>query len=264
MTDTPSSPPLHSGRPEPLGAEFAGQTVAVVGAGSGIGAATAALLADRGARVACVDLDGPAAARTAAALPRALALTADVTAPDTVDAAFDAAVQAGGRLHAVVNCAGVQGDVGLPSHEVDLGRFESAVRTNLLGALVVTRAAVIRMLPHGYGRIAHVASIAGKEGNPNMVAYSASKAGVIGMVKAQGKEYARTGITVNALAPAVIRTPFLDSQPEEVVRYMTEKIPMGRTGTLPEAASMLAFMVSSACAFTTGFCFDLSGGRATH
>jgi 3-oxoacyl-[acyl-carrier protein] reductase len=110
----------------------------------------------------------------------------------------------------------------------------------------------------------HVASIAGKEGNPNMIGYSASKAGLIGLVKAQGKEYSRDNITVNAVAPAVIRTPFLDSQPQSVIDYMLAKIPMGRTGTLDEVAEMLAFIVSPAASFTTGFTFDLSGGRATY
>jgi 3-oxoacyl-[acyl-carrier protein] reductase len=109
-----------------------------------------------------------------------------------------------------------------------------------------------------------VASIAGKEGNPNMIGYSATKAGLIGMVKAQGKEYAQDGITINALAPAVIHTPFLDTQPREVVDYMTAKIPMGRTGTAEEASTMLTWMISPACSFTTGFTFDLSGGRATY
>lgn len=120
------------------------------------------------------------------------------------------------------------------------------------------------MLEHGYGRIAHVASIAGKEGNPGMVAYSSTKAALIGMVKAQGKEYAEDGITINALAPAVIRTAFLDSQPEETLRYMTDKVPMRRMGTVLEAAHILAWMVSPECSFTTGFTFDLSGGRATY
>ena len=110
----------------------------------------------------------------------------------------------------------------------------------------------------------HVASIAGKEGNPNMIGYSATKSGLIGMVKALGKEYAEDGITLNVLAPAVIQTAFLDAQPPEIVGYMTEKIPMRRTGTILECAQLLAWMVSSECSFTTGFTFDLSGGRATY
>jgi 3-oxoacyl-[acyl-carrier protein] reductase len=120
------------------------------------------------------------------------------------------------------------------------------------------------MLPHGYGRVLHVASIAGKEGNAGMTAYSATKAGLIGLVKSLGKDYPETGITINALAPAVIRTPMVDALPEATVTYMTDKIPMRRCGELEEVAAMIAWIVSPACSFTTGFTFDLTGGRATY
>jgi 3-oxoacyl-[acyl-carrier protein] reductase len=245
-----------------------GQGAVVVGAGSGIGEACALLLARRGASVVCVDRDGEAAERTAAAAVtqggEAWGLQADVTDAASVARAFAAAVERLGQLHAVVNCAGISGALGLRSHEVSLQNFDQVVAINLRGALVVTQCAVPHMLERGYGRIAHVASIAGKEGNPGMVAYSSTKAALIGMVKAQGKEYAEDGITINALAPAVIRTAFLDAQPEETIRYMTDKIPMRRMGTVLEAAQMLAWMVSPECSFTTGFTFDLSGGRATY
>lgn len=245
-----------------------GQGVVVVGAGSGIGQATALALAQRGARVLCVDRDAGSAGRTAraaeAAGGHARHQAADVVDPVSVHRAFAAATEAFGQLHAVVNCAGIQGQLGRRSHEVDLEDFDRVYAVNLRGALVVTQAAVPYMLPHRYGRIAHVASIAGKEGNPGMIGYSATKAGMIGMVKAQGKEYAEDGITVNALAPAVIRTAFLDTQPAETLRYMTDRIPMKRTGTVEEAAAMLCWIVSPECSFTTGFTFDLSGGRATY
>jgi 3-oxoacyl-[acyl-carrier protein] reductase len=120
------------------------------------------------------------------------------------------------------------------------------------------------MLPSGKGRILHVASVAGKEGNAGMLAYSATKAGLIGMVKSAGKDYAETGITINALAPAVIRTDMVAAMPEHQVKYMTDKIPMKRTGELDEAAAMIDFIVSPECSFTTGFTFDLTGGRATY
>jgi NAD(P)-dependent dehydrogenase (short-subunit alcohol dehydrogenase family) len=120
------------------------------------------------------------------------------------------------------------------------------------------------MVQRGYGRVLHIASIAGEDGNAGMVAYSASKAELIGMVKVQGKEYAETGVTVNALAPAVVRTAMVDAMPDEQVRYMTDKIPMRRTGTLAEAAEMIAWIVSPACSFSTGAVFDLSGGRAVY
>lgn len=244
------------------------QTLIVVGAGSGIGAGVARLLAPRGFAVACLDRDREAASTVAASINTAggmaIALAADVTDQSSIEASFDAVESRFGQLHAVINTAGIQGQLGVRSHEVTLEDIDRVYAVNLRGALAVSQAAITRMLPHGYGRIAHVASIAGKEGNPGMIAYSTTKAGVIGMVKAQGKEYAKDGITINALAPAVIQTPFLETQPAEVIAYMTEKIPMGRTGTVDEVAELLGWMISPACSFTTGFAFDLSGGRATY
>lgn len=248
--------------------EMAGQGVVIVGAGGGIGGATALLLARRQAQVLCLDQDLAAAERTASDIQStggtASAVAADVTEPATLWAAFAQAVAVFGQVHAVVNCVGTQGPLGRRSHEVELAEFDEVYRVNLRGALAVSQMALPHMLEHHYGRIAHVASIAGKEGNPNMIGYSSTKAGLIGMVKAQGKEYAEDGITINALAPAVIRTPFLDTQPAEVLRYMTDRIPMKRPGTVEESAEILAWMVSPACSFTTGFTFDLSGGRATY
>jgi NAD(P)-dependent dehydrogenase (short-subunit alcohol dehydrogenase family) len=194
----------------------------------------------------------------------ARAVRVDVTDSGSVRAALASAIEWRGALHGVVNSAGVQGPLGRPSHEVEIAEFEQTLRVNLTAGLVIARELIPHFLAHNYGRVVHVASIAGKEGNPNMVAYSASKAGLIGMVKAQGKEYATTGVTVNAVAPAVIRTPFLDSQPAEVVDYMLQRIPMGRPGTPEEVAAMIAFAVSPSCSFTTGFTFDVSGGRATY
>jgi len=169
-----------------------------------------------------------------------------------------------GRIHAVVNCAGITGRTNVKGHEVDLADFDSVYRINLRGALVLSRAVLPAMLAQGYGRVLHVASIAGKEGNAGMAAYSATKAGLIGLVKSIAKDYPETGVTINALAPAVIRTPLVDALPEATVKYMTDKIPMHRCGDLSEVASMIAWIVSPACSFTTGFTFDLSGGRATY
>lgn len=244
------------------------QAAMIIGAGAGIGRAAATVLAQRGYTVLCVDRDESAASATANELSasgcRAYSWFGDVTQADTLKASFSAALAVVDQVHAVINCAGVQGPLGRASHLVSLDDFDRVIAVNLRGALAVTHMAIPHMLEHGYGRIAHVASIAGKEGNPNMIAYSSSKAGLIGMVKAQGKEYATTGITVNALAPAVIQTPFLDSQPQETLDYMMAKIPMGRAGRPDEAAYMLAWMVSPECSYTTGFTFDLSGGRATY
>lgn len=242
--------------------------IVVIGGGAGIGRATAKRLASSGASVIVVDRDGQTAIAVAGEIvdtgAHAIGLRADVTDPSSVRDAIADAISWNGQVHALVNSAGSQGPLGVPSHEVGIDDFERTLRVNLTAGLVIAREVVPHMLRHGYGRVAHVASIAGKEGNPNMVAYSASKAGLIGLVKSQGKEYAGTGVTVNALAPAVIHTPFLDTQPQAVIDYMVEKIPIGRVGTVDEAAAMLAFMVSPECGFTTGFTFDLSGGRATY
>ncbi|MDP9138415.1 MAG: SDR family oxidoreductase, partial [Pseudomonadota bacterium] len=181
-----------------------------------------------------------------------------------VGEAIGAAVSKHGPIDALINCAGVTGKTSLKAHEVSLDDFDSVYRINLLGALIVSQAVLPAMLANGYGRILHVASIAGKEGNAGMTAYSASKAGLIGLVKSMAKDYPETGVTINALAPAVIRTPMVDQLPEATVKYMTDKIPMRRCGELAEVAAMIAWIVSPACSFTTGFTFDLSGGRATY
>ena len=240
--------------------------VLITGAASGIGAATAARLSELGATVAAADRDLAGLRRLEADLPgRRLSLhQLDVTDDLAVAGLVGHVADDLGRLDALVNCVGINPDAGTPSHEVDLDTFDHVYRVNLRAALSLTRAVLPVMLSAGYGRIAHVASIAGKEGNPRMASYSATKAGLIGLVKALGREYATTGVTVNALAPAVIRTPLVDATPAAVVEGMLSRIPMGRAGLLSEVADMLALMASPACSYTTGFTFDLSGGRATY
>jgi 2-dehydro-3-deoxy-L-rhamnonate dehydrogenase (NAD+) len=164
----------------------------------------------------------------------------------------------------LVNSAGISGETNLKSDETDPSDVERVFRINFFGSYHTSKAVLPQMVRRGYGRLLHIASIAGKEGNTGMIAYSASKAAVIGMTKVQGKEAAGSGVTVNALAPAVIRTSMVDALPEQQVRYMTDKIPMGRCGTLDELVAMVEFIVSPSCSFTTGFTFDLSGGRATY
>lgn len=242
--------------------------IAVVGAASGIGRATAGLMARRGATIVCLDRDGDGA-RAAAEEIKAAGGSASSSAIDVTDrvsqrAIWDGVIQESGQLHGVVNCAGVTGKTNLKAHEVDPDDFDVVYRINMLGALLVSQAVLPHMLSKNYGRILHLASIAGKEGNAGMTAYSATKAGLIGMVKSMGKDYAETGVTINALAPAVVRTPMVAAMPPAQVAYMTERIPMKRTGELAEAAEMIAWIVSPACSFTTGFTFDLSGGRATY
>jgi NAD(P)-dependent dehydrogenase (short-subunit alcohol dehydrogenase family) len=243
-------------------------TAIVVGAGSGIGRAAAEFLAGEGVAVGCLDRDGAAAAETARRIEglgaKSIAVTGDVTDERTIAPAIDRIVAALGSLEALVNCAGITGKTNVKGHEVDLADFDVVYRINLRGALVVAQAVLPRMLAQNYGRILHVASIAGKEGNAGMAAYSASKAGLIGLVKSMAKDYAETGVTINALAPAVVQTPLVDALPQATIDYMTAKIPMRRCGTLEEVAAMIAWIVSPACSFTTGFTFDLSGGRATY
>jgi len=247
---------------------FEQQTAIVVGAARGIGRAVAERLAGRGVTVVGYDRDGTALAETAAAFA-AKGLSLEVQAVDITDA--DAVTDAVGQtsaghdgIHILVNCAGITGRTGIKTHEVEADDFEAVLRINLTGAFLLTKAVVPVMLKQNYGRILHVSSISGKDGNAGMLAYSASKAGLIGMVKSAGKDYAETGITINALAPAVILTDMVAAMPAHQVQYMTDKIPMKRTGKLEEAAAMIEWIVSPECSFTTGFCFDLSGGRATY
>ena len=240
-----------------------GYTAAVIGAASGIGRATATLLAAQGVRVACIDRTDPA--ETVATIGAgATGHVLDITDPAECDAVIGEIIASFGRLDALVNCAGVVGKTNIKCEEVDPEDFDLVTRINLHGALFVSRPALKHMAGRGYGRILHVASVAGKEGNAGMAAYSASKAGLIGLVKVMGKEYAENGITVNALAPAVIRTPMVAAMPPEQVKYMTDKIPMKRCGELEEAAAMIGWVVSPACSFTTGFTFDMTGGRAVY
>jgi 3-oxoacyl-[acyl-carrier protein] reductase len=238
--------------------------VAVTGAANGIGRAVAQRLVVSGARVAMCDLD-PAVIGVADHLgPAAVAHVADLTETETADELCETALTRFGRLDGLVNCVGITGTTGVRSYEVDVEDFKRVLTVNLLTAFVLSKALLPHLVQQRYGRVLHVASIAGKEGNAGMVSYSASKAALIGMVKTQGKELAADGVTVNALAPAVIRTALVDRMPAEQVSYMTERIPMGRTGTLDEATAMVEFAVSPAASFTTGFTFDLSGGRATY
>ena len=250
------------------GLSFAGRTVVVVGAASGIGRSCAVHLGSLGATVPCLDLDLAGAEETAAEIrdggAGAWAASVDVTEAPSASEATAAAIESAGRIDGLLNTAGITGATNLSTHEVDPEDFDRVYRVNLRGALLTTQAVLPHMLEHGYGRILHIASIAGKEGNAGMAAYSATKAGLIGLVKTMGKEYATTGVTINAMAPAVIQTPMVDALPQAQVDYMTEKIPMRRTGALQEVADLAAFALSPMCSFTTGFTFDLTGGRAVY
>jgi 3-oxoacyl-[acyl-carrier protein] reductase len=195
---------------------------------------------------------------------QALLFGIDITVQSEVDKAINEGAAHWSRIDILVNCAGITGVTNIKSHEVDTQNLQRVFDVNFMASFYTAQAVLPYMMKQQYGRILHLASIAGKEGNAGMLAYSASKAAVIGMTKVQGKEYAEMGITVNALAPAVIRTPLVDVMPVEQVTYMTDKIPMKRCGTLEEAVNMILYIISPSNSFTTGFTFDLSGGRATY
>ncbi|MGY3320839.1 SDR family NAD(P)-dependent oxidoreductase [Arthrobacter sp. TE12232] len=230
----------------------------VIGAASGIGLATAERLRASGAAVIGADLPS---ARWPGEDPGSLPL--DVTDPESVRAAVASAVQAMGGLDAVVNCAGILGPVA-SALGTTVEEFERILTVNLTGAFIVSRAVLPAMAAEGYGRLLHLSSTAGKEGVINMPAYSASKAGILGLVKSLAKEFALTGVTVNALAPGNVMTPLFQEVPAEQQAAQAAKIPMGRFGTPAEAAALIEFIVSPAASYTTGVVFDLSGGRATY
>ncbi|MBV9197765.1 MAG: SDR family oxidoreductase [Solirubrobacterales bacterium] len=236
--------------------EFQGRTALITGGAGDIGAAAARRLMASGARVATLDV-------RAAALDGALALTGDVTRSADVDAAVAGAEAELGRLDVLVCAAGVSGE-SLHTADVSDEEWRRVFAINSDGVFFANRAAARVMVPRGYGRIVNVASIAGKEGNPMAAAYSASKAAVIAMTKAIGKDLAETGVLVNAIAPAVIKTRMLGDMSEAHVAYMVERIPMKRMGLPEEVAELVAFLASEACSFSTGATFDLSGGRATY
>lgn len=242
-----------------------GQTAVITGGASGIGLAIARRLRSAGAYVALFDREPKAFA----ALEKEFGtdgrgFQADVTDEASVQAAVAQVLQARGQVDILVNSAGVTGKTNLHSQDVTLEDFDFVFRVNVRGPFLTVKHILPAMLKRNYGRILHIASIAGKEGNAGMVAYSASKAALIAMAKVQGKECAASGVTVNALAPAVVQTPMVDAMPEAQVKYMTDKIPMKRCCTLDEVAAMAAFIVSPEASFTTGFTFDLTGGRAVY
>ena len=252
---------MPSTAPQP---DWKDQTAVISGGADGLGFAVAQRLAARGVRLVLLDFNKEALAKSRNECGQeTITFCVDVTDHAAIRRAIDEAAQTG-RIDILINCAGITGQTNIKSHEVDPADFDRVMRVNLNGCLNTFQAAVPHMLKRNYGRVLHFASVSGKEGNAGMLAYSTSKAAVIGMTKVQGKEYAQTGITVNALAPAVIFTEMVAKMPPEQVKYMTDRIPMGRCGTKDEIAAMAEFIVSPENSFVTAFAFDLTGGRATY
>ncbi|WP_031530564.1 SDR family NAD(P)-dependent oxidoreductase [Dyadobacter crusticola] len=245
--------------------KFKSQVAVITGAASGLGLVIAHKLLNEGANVGLLDMnESGLLEHFAGNQEQQEVIGVDVTDEMQVQNAIKRVIARFGKIDILINCVGITGITQVKSHEVSSENLRKVMNVNFMSAFYMSKAVLPYMLAGNYGRILHIASIAGKEGNAGMLAYSASKAAIIGMTKVQGKEYAETGITINALAPAVIQTPLVAAMPEAQVRYMTDKIPMKRCGTLEEAANMAAFIVSPENSFTTGFTFDLSGGRATY
>lgn len=245
-----------------------GQVAIVTGGGKGIGKSTALILARHGARITVADWDLPAAEKTAAEITQetsqpALAIQTDVSQASSVTEMVSGTLAEFGQIDILVNNAGIGGHA-LPISEVSEEEWEKVLNVNLKSVFLCCQAVVPHMQKRKSGKIVNVASIAGKEGNPRMIPYSASKAGVICLTKALAKEVVEDGIRVNCVAPAVIGTTILDTLTDEQIRYMTERIPMKRVGKPEEVGAVIHFLASDASSFVTGQCYDVSGGRATY
>ena len=244
---------------------FINQVAIITGAASGIGLSIAHKLLAMEAQVILFDMnEDNLHAEFDKYGEKAHMVAVNVTAELQVQQAILNTIVKYTKIDILINCVGITGVTNIKSHEVDSENLHKVMEVNFMSCFYTSKAVLPNMVANNYGRILHIASIAGKEGNAGMLAYSTSKAAVICMAKVQGSEYAEMGITVNALAPAVIQTPLVDAMPEAQVKYMTDKIPMKRCGTLEEAANMAAYIVSPQNSFTTGFTFDLSGGRARY
>ncbi len=242
------------------------RVLVVTGGARGIGYAVAQRALESGASVALWDVDAARLEQSRAELAKlgkVTAHTVELTEEASVNAATEATLAAHGGIHALVNNAGITGGNGT-LWELDPAVWRRVIDVNLIGPYLTCRAIVPQMIKQGYGRIVNIASVAGKEGNPNASHYSASKAGLIGLTKSLGKELATKNILVNAVTPAAAKTEIFDSMKQEHIDYMLQKIPMSRFLQPAEAASMIVWLASEDCAFSTGAVFDLSGGRATY
>lgn len=228
---------------------FSGKRAVVTGGLSGIGEAVAKRIEAEGGKVAIWDMQG--------------GIKTDISDWASVQAAAEETVRQLGGIDILVNSAGVAGPTATVL-DIKIEDWQRTVAINLNGTFFTNRAVVPHMMANNYGRIVNIASIAGKEGNPNASAYSASKAGVIGFTKSLAKELAKTGITVNSVTPAAVRTPIFEQMAQSHIDYMLSKIPMARLGQVDEVASLVCWLASEECSFSTGAVFDVSGGRATY
>jgi len=247
---------------------FESQVAIITGAADGIGKAIAERIASEGGTVALFDINEELLYKTVNDFKEkgynVSGHTVDVASEEKVKKRIEEVEAANGKIDIMVNSAGIVGPSNTYITEYPVEAFDNVYAVNLRGSFLTTKFVLPSMKKNNYGRILLIASIAGKEGNPFMAGYSATKAGVIGLVKGIGKEYAETGITVNGLAPAVIKTAMNDNTAPEQLAYMTAKIPMKRLGTVEEVAALAAWIVSKESGFNTGFVFDISGGRATY
>lgn len=246
---------------------FENQVAIITGGARGIGQAIGQRIGEEGGIVFLLDVLEEMVQTTAHQLREAgyqvTGLPVDISNETDVKLTVQKIMEQTGKIDIVVNCAGIVGLTATKITDYDLATFERVHKVNLVGAFLITKYVIGHMEKAEYGRILHISSIGGKEGNPGMVGYAASKAGLMGLVKGVGKEFADKGITVNGLAPAVIATPMNQDTDQKMLDYMASKIPMGRLGTVEEAAAIACWIVSKEASFNTGFIFDLSGGRAT-
>ncbi|MGN6270736.1 MAG: SDR family NAD(P)-dependent oxidoreductase [Sphingomonas sp.] len=241
---------------------FAGRNAIITGGASGLGLSVAQRIVAEGGKVALWDVNVEMLAAAQAETGASHIVVLDVSDNDAVEQAARETIAALGHVDILVNSAGITGATA-PVTQFSVESWLSVIGINLNGLFFCCRAVGAHMVERGYGRIVNVSSVAGKEGNPNASAYSASKAGVIGLTKSLGKELATTGVIANALTPATFESPILEQLPQSQVDYMRSKIPMGRLGEVEESAAMVCFMASEECSFTTASTFDTSGGRTT-
>ena len=247
---------------------FENQVAVISGGADGLGKGIALRIAAEGGKVMLFDINSVLLKKSTDEM-KALGYVAegfqvDISKEESVKSAFQKVESTFGKIDVMINSAGIVGPTSTNITEYPVEEYDKIYSINLRGAFLMTKYAIAAMQKKNYGRILLIASIAGKEGNPFMCGYSSMKAGVIGLVKGIGKEYAEKGITVNGLAPAVIKTAMNENTAPEQLAYMTSKIPMKRLGTVEEVASLSCWIVSKEASFNTGFIFDISGGRATY